>query len=427
MLPTYAILGETSIRTLIAPTDAWTLWAVIVGSVAISIHLEQKYRWAAKVSGPLLALIIAILLSNIRLPSPLGGTLRIMPSSSPTYDVITDYLVPLAIPLLLMRANIFQIIRTAGWTFAAFHVSVIGTLCGAFVAALVFHDKIEHIAEVTGIMTGSYTGGGVNFFAVRASFDVPERLASALIVADNFVMAGMFVSLLFLAGSRWMIRHYPHPHITDGNNQDSLETAKDHWKRKDVSLKDIASAIAVAVTVTACASATAKILASNLASAGDSTSAIRALFGTLLGNVYVWITLYSTLLATFLERWVGWIHGAEELGSYLLYVFLFTIGLPADLVEVLQRVPAMFGLCLIIAVVNLIVTLSLGKLLRLNLEDLLISVNATLGGAPSAAAMAIAMGWPRLVLPGLLIGIWGYVIGTFLGVLLGETLRQILY
>ena len=73
--------------------------------------------------------------------------------------------------------------------------------------------------------------------------------------------------------------------------------------------------------------------------------------------------------------------------------------------------------------INLIVTLLLGKLFRLNLEDLLISVNATLGGPPSAVAMAVSKGWPKLVLPAMLVGIWGYVIGTALGVALANMLQ----
>ena len=39
--------------------------------------------------------------------------------------------------------------------------------------------------------------------------------------------------------------------------------------------------------------------------------------------------------------------------------------------------------------------------------------------------MAIAKGWPKLIVPALLVGIWGYVIGTFLGVMVGELLMQI--
>ena len=69
------------------------------------------------------------------------------------------------------------------------------------------------------------------------------------------------------------------------------------------------------------------------------------------------------------------------MGAYLLYVFLFAIGLPADLWTVFSQVPMMFVFCLVIALTNLVVTFAFGRLLGLNLEDLALSVNATLGGA----------------------------------------------
>lgn len=111
---------------------------------------------------------------------------------------------------------------------------------------------------------------------------------------------------------------------------------------------------------------------------------------------------------------------------YLLYLFFFVIGLSADLWQVIFNMPSLFGFCLVMAVTNLLVTLGLGRLFKLPLEELLVSVNATLGGPPSAAAMAIAKGWSSLVLPGLLVGIWGYVIGTSLGILMTEMLMRIL-
>jgi uncharacterized membrane protein len=120
------------------------------------------------------------------------------------------------------------------------------------------------------------------------------------------------------------------------------------------------------------------------------------------------------------------IQGAEDIGMYLLYLFFFVIGLRADLVEVVRNVPLLFAFCLVIATTNLVFTLAVGRMLRLNLEELLLSVNATLGGAPSAAAMAISRGWSNLILPGLLAGIWGYVIGTFVGIVVTETVRKML-
>lgn len=179
-----------------------------------------------------------------------------------------------------------------------------------------------------------------------------------------------------------------------------------------------AKSLAIAVTIAA--------VACKLSALINPDSTEPASFArSFLGNRFVLITLISVLAATLLHRNLDRINGSEEIGAYMLYMFFFLIGLPADLMAVLLNVPLMFAFCLVIALVNLAVTLSLGKLMGLNLEELLICVNATLGGAPSAAAMAIAKGWPKLVLPALLVGIWGYVIGTPLGIAVGRILAGI--
>ena len=56
--------NEADIWTLIKPTDVWLLWTIILGGVALSIYLEQTFNWAAKISGPVLALLIAMILAS---------------------------------------------------------------------------------------------------------------------------------------------------------------------------------------------------------------------------------------------------------------------------------------------------------------------------------------------------------------------------
>ncbi len=394
-------------ETIISPDNAWLLWAVIIAGTTLSIWMEQTYRWAAKLSGPVLALVMAMVLSNV----------GVMPNDAPSYHFVNDYLVPLAIPLLLMRANLFRIARETGWMFFAFHISSLGTIVGAALATILLREHIDSIAQVAGIMTASYTGGSVNFFAVRESFHLSENLANPLLVADNFIMAGMFIVMLSIAGSRWFLRHYPAPHSAASKSADAAATAAKHWSPKPIGLLDIATSLTIALAVVA--------IAHQLHGYIDRRFH-ESLTASILGNEYVLITFFSMLVATCFHRWLDRVSGAEEMGSFMLYIFLFTVGLPADLLAVVMNVPVLFLFCLIMAVTNLVVTLVLGKFLGIDLEELLLCVNATLGGAPSAAAMAIAKGWSELVLPAVLVGIWGYVIGTFLGVMTGQLLLRLL-
>jgi uncharacterized membrane protein len=298
--------------------------------------------------------------------------------------------------------------------FLAFHVATVGTLIGSLLAGLLFNTSVERAAELAGVMAGSYTGGSVNFVALQNHYQVSPELANPLIVADNFIMAGIFGVLFVIANSAFFRRRYPHPHSLELDHEQSRSLAARHWERKGIALLDLAKALGLAVLVTAVSIK----LADAIKSQNDSKW-IQSLFG----NPYLMITTITVLLTSSFHRQIERINGAEELGAYFLYLFFFVIGLQADLVRVLVNVPVLFVFCLLIAVVNLVWTLAIGKLLRLNLEELLLGVNATLGGPPSAVAMAIAAGWPRLVVPGLLAGLWGYIIGTFLGIAVTETLR----
>ncbi len=401
--------------SLISPDDHTTLWAMIGGGTALAIWLEQRYRWAARLSGPVIALLIAMLLSNT----------RIVPPESKAYDFVGDWLVPLAIPLLLFRANIREIIRSGGRLFLLFHLSAIGTVLGTMLAVWLLKSSIPQpdLAHAAGMMAASYTGGGVNFMAMKTSYNVSESIANPLIVADNFVMAGMFVVLLGIGASRWFRARYPHPHTAAEGDAVGRNLAAEHWRRKDISLLDVARVMAFAFAALAIATLIGRAMRGAFGDVSQSGMLVQML-QVLLTNKFVLITVVTLTLATVFARSLAKINGAEELGTYMLLLFLFTLGLPADLLTVITKAPLFFVFCAIIAMVNLAFTLGIGKLFRFNLEEIIIAVNANLGGAPSAAAMATSAGWPRLVLPAILVGIWGYVIGTPIGVMVVEMLLR---
>lgn len=396
-------------ESLISPNDTWLLWAIMLITVGVSIYMEQTYKWASKITGPVLALVVAVVLSN----------LKVMPIQSPSYDVVWTYVVPLCIPLLLFRANIFKIVKTTGSMFGAFHVSALGTLIGAVVAAFTFRAVVPHIAKLSGIMTASYIGGGVNFFAVQATFKAPEELTNALLVSDNVIMTIMFLVLISLTGFKFFRKHYPMPHQLEVENSDSKDDmqAANFWKRKEISLLDIAKALGVAIFIAALSAKLSELIR---------LAPLPGVALDILSNQFLLITTISVAVATVFHKQLENIAGSDELGTYLIYIFFFTIGLPADIWLIIQRAPVLFLYCIVIAGINFLVTFGLGKLFKMKLEDLALSVSANLGGPMNAAAMAIAKGWKALVLPALLVGIWGYVIGTYLGIIVGNILLAVM-
>ncbi|MGO2695803.1 hypothetical protein [Bavariicoccus seileri] len=52
-------------NTLISQDDLWGIWSFLIVGAAISISLEQKYKWAAKLSGAVIALFIGLALTNL--------------------------------------------------------------------------------------------------------------------------------------------------------------------------------------------------------------------------------------------------------------------------------------------------------------------------------------------------------------------------
>src|SRR5699024_10723528 len=96
-------------------------------------------------------------------------------------------------------------------------------------------------------------------------------------------------------------------------------------------------------------------------------------------------------------------------------LFFVVIGVPASLVIIMKTAPLLLIFVLIIVLANIFITLILGNIFKFSLVESLLASNANLSGPTTAAAMDIAKGWQKLIVPILLVGTLGYVIGNYLG------------
>ncbi len=399
-------------NTLITADNTWVLWAIISGWVALSIYLEQKYTWAAKMSGAIVALIGALALTN----------LNIIPTEAPVYDVVWGYVVPLAIPLLLMQCNIKKIWKESGRILILFLIGSVGTACGAVVAFYALRNYIPGLAGIAGMMTGSYIGGGVNFAALAGSFNIPGEMVSATTVADNLLMTLYFFVLISIPSIGFFRKNFNHPHLDEveslASTANGENAASAYWGRKEISLKDIAFAVATSFIIVALSDTIATFLGSII----PKSNVLLNMINALLGNKYLLITTFSMCAATFAPNTFSEIKGTQEIGTFLIYLFFFVIGVPASIMMILKNSPLLLLFCVIMVIINMLFSFVFGKIFKFNLEDIILASNANIGGPTTAVAMAISKGWVKLVGPIMLVGTLGYVIGTYFGIFVGNIL-----
>lgn len=393
--------------SLIHPENYWVLWAILIGWAAVAIMLEQKYSWASKLSGAIIALAGAMLLSNT----------GVIPLESPVYDTVWTYVVPLAIPLLLFQSNVVKVWQESKRLLIIFLISTVGTIAGTITAFFILKEYIPQLNYIGAMLSGSYTGGGVNFAAMATRFDVPQDTVSSTVVADNLLMVLYFFVLITIPALSFFRSKFETPHIDEiEKSSGSDNQASNYWKEKEISLQDIAKAIGTAFVIVAVSFSLASFF-SNLIPA-DSNILLSILRG-IIGDDYLMLTTLTLLLVALFPKYFESISGSQEFGTFFIYIFFVVIGVPASIPLIIQNAPLILVFAAIIVFINMLVSFGFGRLFKFNLEEIILASNANIGGPTTAAAMAISRGWTKLVGPILIIGTLGYIIGNYIGTSLG--------
>ena len=94
-----------------------------------------------------------------------------------------------------------------------------------------------------------------------------------------------------------------------------------------------------------------------------------------------------------------------------------------ELSQVLKAGVPIFSLMIIVIAIHVIVSYGVAWLLKIDLAIVTIASQAAIGGPGSALAISLAMKWGKLVAPGVIVGIFGYALGTYLGVACANIVR----
>ncbi|WP_201510367.1 DUF819 family protein [Psychrobacter alimentarius] len=403
-------------ETLIQADDHLALWTFVLVAATSAIFIEQRYKWASKIPGAVIALLIAITASN----------LKIIPTDAPTYDIVWGYIVPLAIPLLLFKTNIQSLVKESWKLLLLFLTSSMATMIGTVIAFLALRHYIPDLDKISGMISASYSGGGVNYAAMSAKLEPSESINAATIVADNMMMAFYFLILIGLAGIPIIRRIWGSPHTDEIEKDPAMQSSRTlseaYWKPNLISLKDIAICLASSMLIVLISFKLSALLKAVL---GTSDNIIGDLIINLITDKYLLLTTITFIVASLFKGTFEKLSGSQELGTYCIYLFFVVIGIPASISLIVTKAPLLFVFVFIIAMVNLAITMGIGKLFKFNIEEVVLACNANIGGPTTAAALAISKGWTKLVGPILVIGTVGYVVGNYIGTIIYFLVTQI--
>ncbi len=380
--------------SLITPENHLVLFAVIVGAAALGIWSEHK-KWLGKVSGILVTMIVMSVLS-------MSGVVPV--ASNPelkveVYDLIFSYFIPLSIPLMLLGSNVIRIIREGGKLLVAFLIGALGVVLGSFLAYY-FIDLGADSGNVAGVIAATLIGGSMNFIATGEILNFSTHpLFSATIAVDNFAANAYILMLFAIPSFKILARFFAKPKV------ENLEaTAKTRNEEPyPITIERIALSMLIAALV---------------AGFGSLISpAIQYLFSSKMSMNILIITILSVLIANILPKKLKKLEDtAFAIGLWMMYIFLAAIGASTNLSDMLHVGPAVLGFYLTIMFFHLIFMVSLAKIFKLDVYEVIIASAANIMGPSVAAPMAASLGQKKLITPGILVGILGYVIGTFIGV-----------
>lgn len=370
------------------PADAHL--AVFAALMVISglAFILEKTRLGAQITGTVMVILLVIFASNI----------GVLPHSAPAYDFIFEYVVPCLIPLFLFQADIRRVLREASRTALAFSFATVGTVLGVILAATLLDLSTlasaattppeQREAAIAGLFASTYIGGSVNYAALGEMTGLRSDASffSAATAADNLFSALYLSVLALLPGLRWLAQRFQ-THIASESSEEETHA---------ITPQSLTLAIATAVGLVVL------------------TDYLLMWLGIPYAR-YPVLTALTLLLATGLPQCRRWFAGGFELGITLSFTFFAAIAAGADIPAMIKVAPLLIAVVCILLTTHLFVTLALGKVFKLSLPELITASNAAILGATTAPVLAAAKGWRDQVVPGILVGVMGYAVGTFIG------------
>jgi len=316
----------------------------------------------------------------------------------------STWLMPLALILMVAPANLPLLAKMGRQSFVTLMFVYFSMLLAGLGAFGLLHPWLaDDVWKAFSALGATWTGGSVNMLAAKEIVGLSESQFSVMVITDSFLSYGWMVLLIIFFRWRQVFDRW-----TGGVTENQAEPILNRFRAYFVKQDWIWFILALLLVG----------IAYSIGSRMPSTESFPA---------KAWVLLSASLLAitAAASGWHKLIQSrfADHSGAWLLYFVLMTMRAQADFMPKPQD--------LIIVAVGLIwlclhggLMLGYAKLFRVRLSVVAVASQAAVGGVVSAPVLA-ALYDKSLVSVAVLMGIFGNLVGTYLGLLLGQMVRML--
>lgn len=388
--------------------DPTTVIAFCSG-ICAAVLLSARTRWGARVYSVIPSVVLIYYLPTI------CSSIGLLPTQSPAYDWMRDYLLPFSLFVLMMSWDLPSIARIGPKAIALMLVGSAGIVIGGPVAYLCFKHWLPPDSwKALAALSGSWIGGAGNFAAVKEAVGAPDGLIGSIIVVDTAVGYTWTGILLFLV--RYQDR-FDRLVRCDTSVFEDLSRRMQQWREQSarpVGVFDVASIVALGLLATV----GSRMLGEYLFGwtdpfLGEHIPLLQSVFSSYTWMVIVISTTGILLSFTRIRRLET--AGASQFGYAALYIFLTSLGAKANPAGLLQT-PVLLLVGATWILVHILILVIGARLLKAPLFLLATASQANIGGVATAPIVAAAY-YEGLAPVGVLMAVMGYLLGNYLGLL----------
>lgn len=385
----------------------------------------------------LMCYLLPSIFSSLNIISPewkeLGENGELVTKKSSIYYVASRFLLPAALVLMTLSIDLKAMFKLGPKALLMFFTGTVGIILGGPIAILIVSIFSPETVGGAGpdavwrglsTLAGSWIGGGANQAAMLEIFKYNQEKYGAMVLVDIVVANIWMAVLLFGIGRKEKIDQWLK---ADNSAIEELKEKVSTYSAgvtRNPSLTDLMIILAIAFTAVGLShwgsNSISTYLSANFEAVNDPTS-----FVSTFGDRFFWMVTIATFLGivfsfTSLKQYEG--AGASKIGSVFIYVLVASIGMKMDLGSVLKN-PGLLIVGLIWMAFHVALLVAVAKLIRAPYFFLAVGSKANVGGAASAPIVASAF-HPSLASVGVLLAVFGYVIGTY-GAILSAILMEI--